>query len=213
MDKKAAAGSETHQNSRSPFRVLSRLILASGSPRRRRFLEAQGLDFEVIVPCVVEEPLPGETPFQFAGRTAFEKAGSVAAVHSEAWVLGADTVVVLDGKILGKPSGAADAERMLIRLAGRTHEVLTGFCIRRDQDGVLVSRVVSTEVRFASFGRELAAAYVRTGEPLDKAGSYGIQGIGGFLVEKIVGSPSNVVGLPLSEVMTEFLRLGVAVLR
>lgn len=197
----------------APFRTNARLILASGSPRRRRLLEEQGLDFEIIVPSLLEEPTPSETAPQFVGRAASEKAAAIAGRHPDAWVLGADTVVVLDGVILGKPLGAADAQRMLMLLAGRQHEVLTGFCIRRGRDAITVGRVVSTEVQFVGFTPEIGAAYVRTGEPLDKAGSYGIQGMGGSLVEKITGSYSNVVGLPLAEVMIELLRLGVVVVR
>lgn len=213
MNRNVSPVGEMPRSTAAPFRTNARLILASGSPRRRRLLEEQGLDFEIIVPALLEEPTPSETASQFVGRAASEKAEAIAGRHPDAWVLGADTVVVLDGVILGKPLGAADAQRMLMLLAARKHEVLTGFCIRRGRDAITVGRVVSTEVQFVGFSPEIGAAYVRTGEPLDKAGSYGIQGMGGSLVEKIIGSYSNVVGLPLAEVMIELLRLGVVVVR
>jgi septum formation protein len=114
------------------------------------------------------------------------------------------------GKILGKPGDAEEALSVLLTLAGQKHIVHTGFCLQHAREQVSVSRVVTTEVFFAAFSREIAAAYVATGEPLDKAGAYGIQGCGGFLVEKISGSYSNVVGLPLAEVMQELLRYRVA---
>ena len=150
--------------------------------------------------------MPGETPREFVLRAARDKAGAVAAGNNEAWVLGADTVVVCDNMILGKPRDAGHAAEILQTLSGRSHLVHTGFCLQNEKEGVAVSRVVTTEVFFSPFSREIAAGYVATGEPLDKAGAYGIQGCGGFLVEKINGSYSNVVGLPLAEVVEELLR-------
>jgi len=188
-----------------PFIVREKLILASGSPRRRAFLTGLGLTFEVRIPAVAEEAMPGETPLEFVRRLAREKARVIAGQAPDAWVLAADTVVVLAGEILGKPRDAADARRMLLRLAGRSHEVWTGFCLRQESAGREICRAVSTEVVFAEFSEDVAAAYVATGEPLDKAGAYGIQDQGGFLVEEIKGSYSNVVGLPLAEVVEAFL--------
>ena len=139
-------------------------------------------------------------------RAARDKTGAVARDNAASWVLGADTVVVHDRRILGKPRDAAQALSVLLSLAGQKHLVHTGFCLENAEKQVSVSRVVTTEVCFSFFSRETAAAYVATGEPLDKAGAYGIQGCGGFLVEKINGSYSNVVGLPLAEVIRELLR-------
>lgn len=192
-----------------PLRTTSRLILASASPRRRSLLQDLGLDFEVMEARVEEKPMPGEAPRDFVLRAACDKAGAVSASNIECWVLGADTVVVLDSIILGKPRDARQAAEILQTLSGRSHHVHTGFCLKNEKKGVSVSRVVTTEVVFSLFSREITAAYVATGEPLDKAGAYGIQGCGGFLVEKINGSYSNVVGLPLAEVVEELLRFQV----
>ena len=189
-----------------PFKTTGLVILASASSRRRSLLQEIGLNFEVIESQAEEKPMPGETPREFVLRAARDKAGAVAAGNNEAWVLGADTVVVCDNMILGKPRDAGHAAEILQTLSGRSHLVHTGFCLQNEKEGVAVSRVVTTEVFFSPFSREIAAGYVATGEPLDKAGAYGIQGCGGFLVEKINGSYSNVVGLPLAEVVEELLR-------
>ena len=168
-------------------------------------LEKLGLEFEIIAPGVDEVVQEGESPADFVQRAAIEKASEVAGYHPDAWVLGADTVVVHQDEILGKPKDAGEAQRILMRLSGQMHRVFTGFCLRRQQDDLSVSRVISTEVYFSAFTEAMAAAYVATGEPLDKAGAYGIQGRGGVLVEKIKGSYSNVVGLPLAETIGEML--------
>ncbi len=188
------------------FTTQKRLILASASPRRKEMLANLGLDFEVRVAEVDEVPLYGESPKEFVLRAAIEKASDITAKHPDAWVLGADTIVVCQGEILGKPKDASEAQRMLMRLAGQMHKVLTGFCLKREQENISVNRVIATEVYFSAFTEAIAAAYVATGEPLDKAGAYGIQGRGGVLVEKIDGSYSNVVGLPLTETVEEMLR-------
>lgn len=156
-----------------------------------------------------ETPRSQEAPAAFVSRIAAAKARAVARQHLAAWVLAADTVVVLDDAILGKPKSAEDAVLMLQRLSGRRHEVWTGFCLCHPQEEKPVTRAVRTEVHFAPLAEEICRAYVRTGEPLDKAGGYGIQGKGGVFVREISGSYSNVVGLPLAEVVTEFLRLGI----
>ena len=188
------------------FTTQKRLILASASPRRKEMLANLGLDFEVRVAEVDEVPLYGESPKEFVLRAAIEKASDITAKHPDAWVLGADTIVVCQGEILGKPKDVSEAQRMLMRLAGQMHRVLTGFCLKREQENISVNRVIATEVYFSAFTEAIAAAYVATGEPLDKAGAYGIQGRGGVLVEKIDGSYSNVVGLPLVETIDEMLR-------
>ncbi len=189
------------------FKNNGQLILASGSPRRKRFLEGMGLDFTVAVADVPEVPHDGELPDEFVRRLAKDKALAVGVDHPEAWVIGADTAVVLDNLILGKPRDPDDGLAMLTMLAGRIHEVWTGFAICRGSSEV-VSRAVCTEVKFVKAGQDLLSAYVATGEPLDKAGAYGIQGQGGGLVERIDGSYSNVVGLPLAELIEELLKLG-----
>jgi septum formation protein len=196
-----------------PFQTTGRLILASASPRRRILLQDLGLAFEIIEPQVEEQPLAGETPEEFVIRAACDKVRAVSCEHVSSWVLGADTVVVHDSRILGKPEDAPQALSVLLSLAGKKHLVHTAFCLEKAKDQVSVSRIVTTEVWFSSFSRDIAAAYVATGEPLDKAGAYGIQGCGGFLVEKIHGSYSNVVGLPMAEVLRELLRYKVAAAR
>jgi septum formation protein len=165
-----------------------------------------GLDFEVLAAEVDEVPLNGESPQDFVLRAAIEKTSDIAGNHPDAWVLGADTIVVHRGHILGKPKDAGDALKLLMRLSGQMHKVLTGFCLKWEQENISVSQVIATEVYFSAFSEAIAAAYVASGEPLDKAGAYGIQGYGGALVEKINGSYSNVVGLPLAETVDEMLR-------
>lgn len=188
------------------FRTNVRLILASASPRRKEMLAKLGLDFEVLAAEVDELPLNGESPQDFVLRAAIEKASDIAGNHPDAWVLGADTIVVHRGDILGKPKDAGDALKLLMRLSGQMHKVLTGCCLKWEQENISVSQVIATDVYFSAFSEAIAAAYVATGEPLDKAGAYGIQGYGGTLVEKINGSYSNVVGLPLVETVDEMLR-------
>lgn len=179
-----------------------RLILASSSPRRRELLSQLGVSFLVQGADIDESVQPGEPPARYVERLAREKAAAVAARSPGALVLAADTTVVRDDEILGKPQDVADAERMLTSLAGRAHEVLTGIAV----DGpARASRVVRTEVRFRSLSREEIAWYARSGEPLDKAGAYALQGAAGAFITGIQGSPSNVVGLPLAETV-ELLR-------
>lgn len=189
------------------FQTIAPLILASGSPRRRKFLTDLGLAFTVASADLDETIHPGELPGELVCRLAAEKAATVAVDHPEAWVIGADTVVVLGREILGKPVDPAEALAMLKRLAGRTHEVWTGVSILRWQDRSCRTFAVCTEVTFAEVAESVLAAYVATGEPLDKAGAYGIQGQGVFLVSSINGSYSNVVGLPLPELLGQLLDL------
>ncbi len=189
-----------------PLKTVGKLILASASPRRKSLMQELGLDFEIIEAQVEENPAAGESPREFVMRAASDKAAAVSRENVGSWVLGADTVVVHGGKILGKPRDAKEALSVLQTLAGQKHLVHTGFCLLHGKERVAVSRVVTTEVSFYPFSRDIAAAYVATGEPLDKAGAYGIQGSGSFLVERINGSYTNVVGLPLVEVVEELLR-------
>ncbi|MDG4474851.1 Maf family protein [Thiovibrio frasassiensis] len=192
------------------FQTEERLILASGSPRRRDFLAELGLVFEVLATEIDETPHSGEPPVDFVARLSREKAQGVDL--PSAWVLAADTAVVVDGEILGKPGDAEEACGMLMRLSGRWHEVWTGFSLWHQTTGALCTKTVCTKVRFLTLTPELCRAYVRTGEPLDKAGAYGIQGKGCFLVPEISGSYTNVVGLPMAEVLEVLLHHKVIVL-
>ncbi len=181
------------------------LLLASSSPRRREILTALGLEFEVRSVPVDETPLSGETPEAMVVRLATAKA--VAAREPNAVVLAADTAVVVDGGILGKPSGRDDALRMLERLSGREHRVVTGVAV--STDGRIDTAVSRTTVLFRDIGRDEALDYWHSGEPRDKAGGYGIQGLGGVFVERIAGSYSGVVGLPVFETAALLGRAGV----
>ena len=187
------------------FTTIQKLILASASPRRADFFRKLGLTFRISGAAIDESLKPGEIPTEFVKRLATEKAKIIAGDHPGAWVVGADTVVVLDNKILGKPDSPSHAEEMLQQLSGRWHEVRTGFTICGP--GGEISRAVMTRVCFIKVFPELIHSYVLTGEPLDKAGSYGIQGLGGVLVREIKGSYSNVIGLPLAEVVEAMLKL------
>lgn len=191
------------------FTTCYNLILASASPRRRRLLADAGITFVVESADIDEQPLPGEGPEEHVCRLAEEKARAIAGRFPGACVLAADTVVVYRGKIMGKPVDAGDAIKMLQTLCGNTHEVWTGFCILISGKAGPVVRAVRTEVRFVQYDPEMVGAYVATGEPLDKAGAYGIQGRGGIFVRELKGSCSNVVGLPMADVVQELRRLGV----
>jgi len=182
-----------------------RLILASNSPRRRGFLQQLGLSFEVQAADLDESVQPGESPVAYVERLARQKAQAVAAKAAGTVVLGADTTVVVGEAILGKPADAADAARMLAALSGRAHEVLTGVAV---VGPVTLSQVVKTRVYFRAVSAQEIDWYVRTGEPLDKAGAYAIQGLAGAFVTEIEGSPSSVVGLPLAETVELLRRVG-----
>jgi septum formation protein len=174
------------------------LILASTSPRRRELIAVLGIPFRVVAPLGVDEtPFDGESPRELARRLAAEKAQSVDGDP----VLAADTVVEIDGDILGKPVDADDARRMLQLLSDRTHLVHTGVAVRSGEGVRVEVAVVTTSVRFVPLTPEAIEWYLATGEPFDKAGAYAIQGAGGVFVEGVEGSVSNVVGLPLSTVV------------
>jgi septum formation protein len=186
---------------------MPNLVLASASPRRRALLEAAGLAVEVRVADIAEDSWPGEEPVACARRLAEAKALAVAAgIPADRVVLGADTVVHAEGVLWGKPVDAVDAERTLGALSGRWHAVTTGYC------AVLGDRVhtghVTTRVSFRRLTRAEIRRYVASGEPLDKAGAYGIQGLGSALVDRVEGSWSNVVGLPVAEVLAVLAGLG-----
>ena len=186
------------------------LILASASPRRRELLTRAGITVEVDPADVDERPEQGESPERYVERVAQLKASAGARRHPDRPVLGADTVVVVDGKVLGKPADPEDAARMLRRLAGRTHHVLTGVALA--WDGQITTQVERTEVAMSAMSEEDVAWYVASGEPMDKAGAYAIQGLASRFVTRIEGSYSNVVGLPVATVV-ELLRTSGVVLR
>lgn len=175
-----------------------KLILASTSPRRAELLKSAGLAFTVSHPDADEKLHVGETPVEYAVRTAREKAESLPAPPGTI-ILGADTVVAAEGQILGKPADADDAAAMLRLLSGKMHEVITGVCLRSAKKTVCLH--VTTAVLFRDLSDEEISAYVATGDPLDKAGAYAIQNGAAGMVRRIDGSYSNVVGLPLCEVI------------
>jgi septum formation protein len=184
----------------------SRLILASSSPRRNALLRAVGIPFRVAPSRVEEVPVPGEPPRRFVRRAARDKGEEVAERYPESFVLAADTIVVVSGRILGKPKGAGDGARMLRQLAGREHRVHTAVCLLRLRDGYRDESCETTRVRFRNLSRREIAGYLRTGETGDKAGAYAAQGAGNLLIDRIVGSYTNVVGLPMTRVVEMLLR-------
>jgi septum formation protein len=186
-----------------------KLILASSSPRRAEILTNAGLQFSVLSSAVDESPYPGEEPAALVQRLANAKADLVTArALGPAVVLAADTVVVLDGKILGKPRSSEDARHMLQQLSGRTHSVLTGVTLVRLPDAERRHFSESTLVHFRPITEDELSAYLATEEPYDKAGAYAIQGLAGRYIPRIEGCYFNVVGLPLSRVLTELQSLG-----
>jgi septum formation protein len=168
-------------------------------------MRAVGVPFRVIPSRVEEVPARGELPRRFVRRAAREKGEEVAARHPESFVLAADTVVVVSGRILGKPKDPEDGARMLRLLAGKEHRVLTAVCLLRASEGYRDEAVEMTRVRFRDLTRQEIEGYLRTGETGDKAGAYAAQGTGNLLIDRIVGSYTNVVGLPMTRVV-EMLR-------
>lgn len=184
------------------------IILASASPRRAELLESAGIRFTVVPGHIDETPLPGEQPVDHVLRLAREKGAEVAGREDGRFFIGADTIVLCDGEIMGKPRDNGDARRMLVKLSGRTHQVITGFAVLDRETGRTVARSVSTDVTFKTLDDGEIDAYVATGCPLDKAGAYAIQGGAAYMVERISGSYTNVVGLPLCEVVAVLRDLG-----
>jgi septum formation protein len=176
------------------------LVLASASPRRRELLALLGVEFSVVPSNVDETPAPGEAAAELVTRLAAAKGAAVAAVHPDAVVISADTCIDVGGIVLNKPLDADDARRMLRSLAGRTHLVHTGVAV--SVDGTLETTMTTSEVVFATLTDDDIEWYVGTGEPLDKAGGYALQGAGGVFVERVDGSVSGVLGLPLHEIAT-----------
>lgn len=195
---------------RSIPRLPEQLVLASASPRRRDLLAGLQLDFAVRSAEIDESALTDELPEDHVLRLARAKAQAVA--RPGELVLAADTVVVLEGRILGKPADPADAQQMLSSLAGREHDVYTGVALFEPDRDTLVSATDRSEVRIAALDEDEISWYVSTGEPLDKAGSYAIQGLGALFVEAIVGNYTNVVGLPLPLTRSLFRQLSYDIL-
>lgn len=176
---------------------MTSIILASASPRRSELLTQIGVPFSVQPAHIDETPRASEAPGEYVERLAREKALAISSSLPEETVLGSDTSVVLNGAILGKPINEAEAASMLSQLSGKTHQVMTAIAVVRGEHSE--SHLVITDVRFRDLSQSEIAAYVATGEPMDKAGSYGIQGLGGIFVKQLKGSYSAVVGLPLQE--------------
>lgn len=186
------------------------IVLASASPRRRELLQQVGLNFTVVPSAAEEQAIDGETPQQHVIRLSREKAQEVAdrADVAGRFFLGSDTIVLRDTTILGKPTDTLDAAQMLRSLSGRSHQVLSGFAIIDREQGHRTEGAVTTEVWFKSLTEAEIRGYIASGEPMDKAGAYGIQGLGAFMVSRIDGSYPNVVGLPLCEVIQALESMG-----
>lgn len=187
----------------------TKLILASKSSRRRYLLGQAGLHFSVVPSKVDESSIAVSSPELYAKELAAAKAADVASSHPDSWVIGADTIVLIDGLILGKPDSKQHAVEMLNRLSGQTHQVITGYCICRKSSSKCIVDSVKTDVTFKTLSDREIRWYTHTSEPFDKAGAYAIQGFGTFLVKSIHGSYSNVVGLPVCEVIEHLIREGV----
>jgi septum formation protein len=190
-----------------PISVHSPLILASASPRRERLLKQIHLPFRAMASHVNEDSIDND-PEHLCRILAEQKACRIRSKTRESWILGADTLVVIDNKVLGKPDGDEQATRMLSLLSGKEHRVITGFCILNPSGSVSWTESVTTQVRIKKLSDQEMKAYIRTGEAYGKAGGYAIQGIGSFIVEAISGSYTNVVGLPLCALIKALVSAG-----
>jgi len=192
------------------FQTISKenpLILASDSPRRKRLLQQIGLPFRALTSNVQENQVPGEPPTK-ALRLAEKKARAVYSRSKNSWILGADTIVVIGERILGKPENYNEARSMLSLLSGKEHKVITAFCLLNPTGEIAKVEAITTLVKMKRLTEDEIKAYVATGEPFGKAGSYAIQGIGAFMVESISGSYTNVVGLPVCALIKSLLTAG-----
>jgi septum formation protein len=194
------------------MRNMKTIILASASPRRKEILEKTGLKFRVDESDYEEKIVPGLKPHELAVLFSCKKARAVARRYRDALIIAADTIVVLKGKLFGKPRDAEDASKMLKALSGKSHYVITGFTIIDTGIKKELSRSIETKVFFKRLSAVEIEAYIRSGEPLDKAGAYGIQGLGAVIVKKIEGDFFNVVGLPLNAVVGSLKKFGINVL-
>jgi septum formation protein len=184
------------------------IILASASPRRTELMALAGIEFSVVPADIDEAVLPGEKPSEHVMRLSREKADAVAGTTNGRFFIGADTVVVLDEKIMGKPVDDAEAFRMLRALSGRDHEVITGFSVYDKVSGIHLTRCVRTEVTFKELSEGEIRAYISTGCPMDKAGAYAMQGGAVHFIRSICGSYTNVIGLPMTELYETLCQLG-----
>ena len=191
---------------------MKRIILASASPRRRELLEKIGLKFEVEPSNYAEDLRSGLSPDELARAISLEKARSVASKHKNTVVIAADTFIVFRGKIMGKPGTEAEARRMLMMLSGKSHSVITGFTILDTDENKILTKSVETVVHIKNLTSEEIETYVKSGEPLDKAGAYAIQGLGSVIVERIEGDYFNVIGLPLSALAEGLKEFGIHIL-
>lgn len=189
------------------LKTQKNLVLASQSPRRKELLEQLGIPLDIYPARIDEKMIPDENTQCYVQRMASEKAHFIAGQMPDRWVLGADTIVVKDNRILGKPATQTDAVDMLNFLNDSQHDVYTAFCLCHHQQKISVGQIVQTSVVFKNCTSVEIFWYVDTKEPMDKAGAYGVQGIGAFLVKTIEGSYANVVGLPICEVVNELNRL------
>lgn len=188
-------------------------ILASSSPRRRELLSSIGLTFEVVPSHVPEVHEDGEAPEEYVARLSRDKASAIASQNRDRWVIAADTTVLLGDELLEKPTDPNDAKRMLATIAGKTHVVYTGVTIEHAGREYRDTRVAESEVRMLPLSPDDIEWYVATGEPLDKAGAYAVQGIGAMFIDSIHGSYTNVVGLPLATLFQMLRRAGIDPLR
>ena len=186
-----------------------RLILASKSPRRRYLLEKAGLKFTVIPSKLDESSVNLSSPEAYVRSLAEAKAGNISDRNPDSWIIGADTIVFIENTILGKPATRGEARTMLKRLSAKTHQVYTGYCICHKATDHLFSECVVTDVSFKCLSEKEIDWYINSGEPFDKAGAYAIQGLGTFLVKRINGSYTNVIGLPVCEVLEYLIKEGV----
>lgn len=184
-----------------PMTSDTTLILASASPRRKTILRSVGLNFRIIPAHVNEDSLMGEMPRQHVKRLSKSKAMLIARKHPDAWVLGADTIVVIDGVILGKPFNKKQARTMLKKLSGREHKVFTGFTLAHTGSGICHTQVIQSAVFFKTISPQEMNWYISCDEPYDKAGGYALQGKGAYFIKAIRGSYTNIIGLPLCEVL------------
>jgi len=191
---------------------MRKIVLASASPRRKELLQKIGLKFEVDASNCAEEIDPTLKPDEIVRRISIEKACAVASRHKDAVIIAADTIGVIGKKLLGKPRTAGEARKMLAQISGKSHEVITGFTVLDTATNKVISGTVNTKVYIKKMTQQEIDAYVQTGEPLDKAGAYGIQGLGAVIVEKIEGDYYNVVGLPLSALANALKEFGIDVL-
>lgn len=190
--------------------MLQKIILASGSPRRRELLTKLGINFQYCTSTVKENLKEWSSPEDLVMKNAAMKAYNVSNIYNEAFIIGADTVLFFDNSIIGKPKDSEDAGKTLERLSGNSHKVYTGVAVINKDNGICERFYQETVVYFKNLPPKLIEWYVKTEEPLDKAGSYGIQGKGSLLVDKIVGDYDNVVGLPMGMLLNTFIKLNIA---